>query len=266
MQRIEPIIALIAFIVAIFVAFGVYHIIYTAPQQTSNEPCPPLPEMKEVMIASSIISTGDPIANAVVYEKWPHTSLKTEFYFKNELSPEQLKSLVARRIINQGEPITKSSIVDRKDRSVLSALLNKGMRAVSLNLDTNSGMVALLNPGDIVDVIIALNATGKEKEGEETTHTAVCGVRVLAIDQHLSSSTELAGKKTAEGGQPPKSVTLEVTPHQASVLASANKSGTLSLSLHSTDDTQNTCTESTLKPLDQVKIIRGDAPATPQKS
>ncbi|MBM3632620.1 MAG: Flp pilus assembly protein CpaB [Alphaproteobacteria bacterium] len=265
MQRLEPIIAVIAFVVAILVAFGVYHLVYTAPKQTTNmEHCPPLPEMKEIMIAKSIINTGDPINGSIVYEKWPTSSIRAGFYAKDQITPEQLKSLIARRIINQGEPIAKNSVVDRKDHGVLSALLNEGMRAVSIGLDQNSGMSGLLNPGDIVDVIVALNNTGKEeKDHEDLNRTILCGVRVLAIDQHLSSSVEVLSKKVSEAIQAPKSVTLEVTPRQASALASAVKMGTISLSLHSSNDDKTTCVESSLKPVDQIKIIRGDGTQAP---
>ena len=268
MQRLEPIIALVAFLVAILVAFGVYHLIYTAPKQKIYEShCPPPQEMKEILIAKTIINTGDPIVGSVVYEKWPASNLRTGLYMKDQLTYEQLKSLIARRLINQGEPISKNNVVDRKDRSVLSALLNEGMRAVSIGLDQNSGMSGLLNPGDIVDVIVALNATGKEKENEEMNHTLLCGVRVLALDQHLSSTVELVNKRITEINQSPKSVTLEVTPQQASTLASAAKIGTLSLSLHSINDSKTNCVDFSLKPVDQIKIIRGDGTQTssPQK-
>lgn len=268
MQRLEPIIAMIALIVAILVAFGVYHLIYMAPKQkVYTEHCPPPPEMKEVMIASNIINTGDPIAGSIVYEKWPASGLRTGFYVKDQVNQEQLKSLIARRIINKGEPIAKTSVVDRKDHGILSALLNEGMRAVSIGLDQNAGMSGLLNPGDIVDVIVALNTTGKEKDTDELNHTILCGVRVLALDQHLSSSIELVNKKAADAVQAPKSVTLEVTPRQASALASAVKMGTLSLSLHSINEGKSNCIESSLRPIEQIKIVRGDGtqPSPQQK-
>jgi pilus assembly protein CpaB len=264
MQRLEPIIAMIALVVAILVAFGVYHLIYTAPKNTAHsERCPPVPVMREIMVANTVINTGDSIVGSIEYEKWPESSLRGSFYTKNQVTTEQLKSLIARRIINPGEPIAKNSVVDRKDHGVLSALLNDGMRAVSLALDQNSGMSGLLNPGDIVDVIVALNATGKEKDNEEMNHTVLCGVRVLALDQHLSSTVEVVNKKMADMAQSPKSVTLEVTPQQAAALASAVKMGTLSLSLHSVNDGKSSCTESVLKPMDQIKIVRGDGSHDP---
>src|SRR5476651_1098504 len=102
------------------------------------EPVIGFPEMKEVMVANAIINTGDPITGSIIYEKWPQSTLRSGMYLKNQMTSEQLKSLIARRIINQGEPITKNSVVDRKDHGVLSALLNEGMRAVSIGLDQNS--------------------------------------------------------------------------------------------------------------------------------
>ena len=259
MKRLEPIIAIIALIVAVLVGFGVYHLVYVAPKQTlSLEKCPPVPEMKEVMVASKMINTGDPISQAITYEQWPVSSLRGQMYLKDQITPEQIKSLIARRVISSGEPISKNSVVDRKEHGVLSALLKEGMRAVSIALDQNAGMSGLLNPGDIVDVILALNPTGKEKDDEEMNKTILCGVRVLALDQQLSSTLDAVNKKLTEVAQMPKSVTLEVTPRQASSLASAVKLGSLSLSLHSTNDGKNTCVESSLRAVDQIKIIRGD--------
>jgi len=266
MQRTEFIITFIAFIVAILVAFGVYHLVYTAPKmQPHTERCPAPIVMKEVMVATNIVNTGDPIFDSITYEKWPQSTLREGFLLKNQIPPEQLKSLIARRIINQGEPISKTSVVDRRDHGVLSAILKEGMRAVSLALDSNAGMAGLLNPGDIVDVIVALNDPDKSKGTADFNRTLLCGVRVLAIDQHLSSLIDFVNKKGIDTSQLPKSVTLEVTPQQASVLASAVKIGTISLSLHSTSDGKNTCVESSLKPIDQIKIIRGDGASSSQK-
>lgn len=258
MHRPEALIAIVAFVVAILVAFGIYHLTYQSPNlQMNSSQCPPVPEMKEIMIAHKLINTGEPIESAITYEKWPVSSLRSNFYFKNKISEEALKQLIARRVINQGEPITEVSVVDRKARGVLSALLTEGMRAFSIAIDQNSGMSALVNPGDIVDVLLSPNSTGKENE--DTNRTVLCGVRVLAVDQHLSVSIDSMTKKVTEPTQSPKSVTLEVTPSQASALASAIKLGTLTLSLHSTSDGKNTCLESGLKPADQIKIIRGDS-------
>lgn len=267
MQRIEPIIAFIAFVVAILVAFGVYHLVYTAPKQSINTVnCPPPIKMKETMVAKNFINTGDPISGSIVYEKWPESSLRKGFYAKGQVTPEQLESFIARRVISPGEPIAQNSVVDRKDHGILSALLKDGMRAVSIALDQNAGMSGLLNPGDIVDVIVAFNNTSKDKnEGEELNRTLLCGVRVLAIDQKLSTFSNSIDKKLNPTDQPAKSVTLEVTPQQASSLASAAKMGSLSLSLHSINDSKSNCKEASLKPLEQIKIIRGDGTQNPSQ-
>ena len=263
MPRLEALIAIVSLGIAILVGFGIYHLVYTAPKvqqvhQAAN--CPKVPDLKEIMVASVQINTGDAIADSVTYEKWPESALRKDFYVKNQITAEELKSLIARRVINPGEPVAHNSVVDRKSRGVLSALLGEGMRAVSINIDPASGMAGLLSPGDVVDVLSAPNTPGKEKE--EANQTILCGVRILALDQHLAPLIgDAASKKTPEVLQPPKSVTLEVTPQQASILSSAVKTGTISLSLHSTNDGQNICTTPeppVVKPMEQIKIFRGD--------
>jgi pilus assembly protein CpaB len=261
MQRLEVVIAIVSLIISLIIGFCVYKLVYTAPKiPVQTLTCPKPIEMKDVMIANRLIETGDPISEAITYEKWPESVSRADFYVKDKVPAEALKSLIARRVINPGEPITQNSVVDRKTHGILSALLGEGMRAVSISLEQNAGMAGLLSPGDVVDVLVALNATGKDKE--ETNQTIVCGVRVLAIDQHLSvAGGDPLSKKLADAtpAQNPKSVTLEVTPQQAASLASSAKLGTLSLSLHSTNDNQTVCVEAAPKPAKQeIRIIRGD--------
>ena len=157
----------------------------------------------------------------------------------------------------QGEPITKTNAVDRKGQGVLAALVKKGLRAVSISLDPNSNIGGLLNPGDIVDVILALNTP--DKDTSETNRVLLCAVKVLAVDQHFSNVIDFVSKKATEGTQSsPKTVTLEVTPKQASALVAGTKLGTLSLSLHSSREGKSVCIEGSTQQTDRVKIIRGD--------
>jgi pilus assembly protein CpaB len=258
MKRLETFIAIIALIVAVLVAFGVYHLVYSSPavkQQALT--CPPVPEMIEVIVANKLIHTGEPVSDSITYEKWPQSSVRTEIYNRKMISNDLLKELIARRIIEQGEPITQTNVVDRKGQGVLAALVKKGLRAVSISLDPNSNIGGLLNPGDIVDVILALNAP--DKDTGETNRMLLCGVKVLALDQHYSNVIDFVAKKAAEGTQSsPKTVTLEVTPKQASALAAGMKLGTLSLSLHSSREGESLCVEGPIKQADRVKITRGD--------
>lgn len=265
MKRLEAFIAIIALVVAVLTAFGVYHLVYTSPVvKLKALTCPPVPEMVEVIVASKSINTGEPITDSVTYEKWPQSSMRTGTYNRKMISNDLMKELIARRIIEQGEPITQKNVVDRKGRGVLAALVKKGLRAVSISLDPNSNIGGLLNPGDIVDVILALNTP--DKETEETNRMLLCGVKVLALDQHFSNVIDFVAKKTTEGTQSsPKTVTLEVSPKQASALAAGTKLGTLSLSLHSSREGKSPCVEGPIKQADRVKIIRGDG-TQPQQS
>jgi pilus assembly protein CpaB len=257
MKRLEVFIAIIALVVAVFVAFGVYHLVDTSPTAKRQAlTCPPVPEIVEVIVANKLIRTGEPIAGSITYEKWPQSSIRANTYSRKMISNDLMKELIARRVIEQGEPITQKNAVDRKGQGVLAALVKKGLRAVSISLDPNSNIGGLLNPGDMVDVILALNTP--DKDTGETDRMLLCGVKVLALDQNFSNVIDFVAKKTTEGNQPPKTVTLEVSPKQASTLAAGMKLGTLSLSLHSSHEGKSQCVEGPIKQIDRVKIIRGD--------
>lgn len=239
MKRADLIIAIAAFIVATLAAFGMYLLLKTQDpaSQESEKPKEEIP-MKEVLVASKNIELGESIVSAVRLEKWPESSVHPGFFSKEQAAPEKLKTFVARRAIVTGEPITENAVLDQKDHGVLAALLGAGMRALSVAVDPASLGGGLVLPGDIVDIILAY---GGSKPGEEiTSRTILCGVRVLAFDQRLGQAVDATGKKIEPpaGGNSSHTVTLEVTPDQAEILASAIKMGALTLSLRSTSTAQ----------------------------
>lgn len=154
---------------------------------------------------------------------------------------------VARRRILANEPISPDALIRRGDRSVGSAVVSPGMRAISVGISAQTASGGFIAPGDYVDVMLSIaheititDASGKKApEGtpallpdgdtlvKYSTETVLRNVKVLAIDQKLGRNAE---EGPADVG---KTATLEVSPHDAEKLLTANQLGSLTLVLRS---------------------------------
>ena len=144
--------------------------------------------------------------------------------------PVKLIGSVVRRGISEGQPIASEFIVRSGERGFLAAVLRPGMRAVSIGVDDATGISGLVFPGDRVDVILTHEVEAKiagtnDKVTRRVSETIIVRVRVLAIDQNTD---DLEGKPLRA-----KTITLEVKPSQAEIIAVAVRMGSLTLSLRS---------------------------------
>jgi pilus assembly protein CpaB len=147
-----------------------------------------------------------------------------------------------RRAFQPGEVIIADQLIRPTEAGFLPAVLGPGMRAISLAVDAAESGSGLIAPADHVDVILtqtfpgSAGGAGFRSAGETVLHD----LRVIAVDQ----TTNLAKAKSdglrlvvpAET-RVPKTVTLEVTAHQAEILMVAHQLGKLQLTLRSLSDT-----------------------------
>lgn len=136
---------------------------------------------------------------------------------------------VLRRPLRAGKPVAPDEITKAGDGGFLSAVLEPGMRAVSIAVTATTGAAGFIAPGDRVDLIVThrIKSSGRESEGDDTviSETFVRDVRVVAVDQSLESSDNKALVA--------KNVTVEVRENQAEQIAVAIEMGKISLSLRS---------------------------------
>jgi pilus assembly protein CpaB len=132
--------------------------------------------------------------------------------------------------IERGEPVLALKITGPGQRATLSALVRKGMKAVTVRVNDVEGVGGFVLPGDHVDVVL----TRQIDKGSATTQVVLQDARVLAVDQSADERTDKA--KVA------KSVTLEVNTVQAQKLWLAASVGNLSLLLRKAGETAETHT------------------------
>ncbi len=160
----------------------------------------------------------------------------------------EIVGAVARRRILANEPISPDALIQRGDRSIGSAVVSPGMRAVSIEISAATSSGGFIAPGDYVDVLLSISheikivgpdGSTKSAEGmavtlpdgdsmvKYTTETVMRNVRVLAIDQSLARDEDSG---PADVG---KTATVEVSPHDAEKLLTAGQLGSLTLVLRS---------------------------------
>ena len=189
-----------------------------------------------VLVADHDLPTGTFIKpEHLRWHPWPEDGLSDEYTIENEQNAgdsihKRLQGAVVRSRLLAGQPITAKALVHPGERGFLAAVLDPGMRAVSVPIDAATGIAGLVFPGDWVDVILTLKMTVKDQETEENeqryfAETLITDIRVLALDQSVENPDGTA--------RVAKTATLEVTPKQAEKVAIGLEMGELSLSLHS---------------------------------
>src|SRR5579871_6504931 len=140
--------------------------------------------------------------------------------------PGQAVGALALITIPPGSQLT-SSAIGTNVALALPVRLQPGMRAVSIPVDRVKDVSGLVQPGDRVDVIAI--PPPKTNGPPPRAVTIFRGIRVLAVGNALEnpSATPAPEEQTAT------TVTLEVTPRQADLLAWADANATLRLALRS---------------------------------
>ena len=120
----------------------------------------------------------------------------------------------------------------------LSSEIRRQMRAISINVNTSSSVSGMVKPNDHVDVIGTFNFPddkGKVHRGDLVTSTILQNVLVLATGRVTSKSRTGQSLGMSQGYA---TVTLEVTPREAEMLAFAEQiKGRLVLTLRNRNDT-----------------------------
>ena len=180
----------------------------------------------EVLVARADLPTGTFINEQHLrWQTWPDGDVPESYFVKGPDEADSIHGTVVRNPIAHGQPIVKSQIVRPGERGFLAAVLKPGYRAVSTKISAATGISGLVFPGDRVDILLTHKVGKGKKKSHRATETILSNVRVLALDQQLND----------QNGEPrlAKTVTFELTPKQAEILAVVDQMGKLSLSLRS---------------------------------
>ena len=189
----------------------------------------------DVLVASKDLPVGYRIAAGdLVWQSFPKTGI-AEVYV-NRLAKagaaEEFVGLVVRAAFLAGEPVREQRLM-KADRGFMSVILSPGMRASAVEVKAASTAGGFILPNDHVDVILTRAAPKAGGAGGDAyvSETILANVRVLAVDQQVSE-----GKGESAAMLAKDTVTLEVTPRQAEVLAQSTQLGSIALALRALRD------------------------------
>ncbi len=186
--------------------------------------------MAEVLVASRDLQMGERLAEgSIAWREWPKSNVAISMITRDAKAnaKEEFTQARARLAIFEGEPIVDKKIVLPGQGGFMSAILPKGMRAISVAISARSSAGGFILPNDRVDVILTEKLADKDKS--VVSETVLTNVRVLAINQTFRQDETGDTVTVAEG----KTATLELEPQQAEVVSSIESKGELSLSLRS---------------------------------
>jgi pilus assembly protein CpaB len=218
---------IVALVAVMFFAYSILNQSKPVSQQASA-PAPAPTEM--VLVAAGPLSAGSLLqppnitSTAIVAANAPQGVV-----VDTPQNRAALTGSMVRVALGQGTPILDTEVIHPGDHGFLAAVLEPGMRAVTVAVDNVTGANGLIWPGDNVDVLLTQTIPGAPDDKSIAAEVVLNNVRVIATGAELIKSAS-AG---TDGGPPAQTVTLEVTPNQASRCLVATNLGKLSLIVHS---------------------------------
>jgi len=189
----------------------------------------------QVLVTSRDLEVGELVTpDDVRWANWPESAVNAN-HFTNELNPEAIEELtgsVIRTRLYENEPLLPQKLVQKGETGYMAALLSPGMRAISVEISSETAASGFILPDDRVDVIMTHEVqfqSGATRVQRPVTTTILENARILAID---SVFTQEEGEINMTG----QVATLELGPKEAELLALGERMGTLSLSLRSVAD------------------------------
>lgn len=204
-------------------------------QQTVQIAAPVEVETTNVLVALRDLRVGETLSESDLgWVEWPEEIVQLN-QISQDIQPDAIEDFsgtVVRQPIFENEALLPQKLVARGETGIMAALLSPGMRAVAIEISEESASGGFILPDDRVDVVLTQEVEVRTADSVEDVIQSVTvleNVRVLAIDQGISVEAE---STTAIGA----TATLELGPGDVELLALAERSGRLSLSLRSMAD------------------------------
>lgn len=216
------ILVIAALLIAIVTAFMARSLMSTESKTQPATVARPVTEQK-VLVAARPLPAGRILqADDLKWQPWPEDALNEAYVIKGSSSKSDMTGKVVRTAFLAGQPLTRNAIVGPEDRGFLAAVLQPGMRAITVAISPTSSVAGFIFPGDRVDLVVS-HEVERGDTRLKVSETVIRNVRVLAIDQSISN----------ESGQAKvgSTATLEVTPKQVEKINVMEQLGELSLSL-----------------------------------
>jgi pilus assembly protein CpaB len=237
-------IAVVFGLLAVFVAQGWLN--YQAElSRKTVAPAPQQAATRTIVIAAGPLRFGAHVTPDNLREvAWPDQAIPAgTFSSIAELTGSGKRIVLAS--IERNEPVLRTKITGPGQKATLSAVIQDGMRAVTVRVNDVEGVAGFVLPGDHVDVLL----TRQAERANGTNDVVIQNTRVLAVDQ---LADDAADRPTVV-----RAVTLEVDTVGAQKIALAASLGNLSLMLRRAGEQHMDATRRiTTSDLTQTEVIQ----------
>lgn len=136
---------------------------------------------------------------------------------------EQVVGLTVLETIEANAPLTETRVATWESKAAAGARVPAGMRAISIHVVDSTGVVAMIRPGNRVDI----HAIGNQNGGAAQLRTVLQNIEVLTNNAQADQSQGRASTQV---------VTVLVEPEQAELLALADSAARVRLALRNSAD------------------------------
>jgi pilus assembly protein CpaB len=174
---------------------------------------------RTIVVAAKPLRFGNPILPESLREiAWPEGAIPAgSFANVSDILSSGRRTVLS--AFEPNEPILASKITGAGQKASLSAVIQDGMKAVTIRVNDVDGVAGFVLPGDHVDILM----TRQADKTASSTDVVLQNVRVLAIDQLADDASDKPLVVRA--------VTLEVDTGAAQRISLAASIGALSLAL-----------------------------------
>ncbi len=250
-------------IAAVIVGLFAAALLYLYASQIEQEKKEIMRNQVEVVKAARNIPAGTPLTkDRITTEKVPERFLPPNPLLETDLNIYLGTPLAVN--VEEGAMVLTSDFSVQEVSRTLASKIPPEERAMSVAVDTISGVSGLLRPGDRVDVLgtfpigtkdqLVADESGKDGVGY-VTMTLLQNVTLLATGQEISDVP--SGDQT-RGARSYNAVTLSVTVDEAELLTIAQTRGKLMLLLRNREDVEvGTISKRTLREvMEELEIIQ----------
>jgi pilus assembly protein CpaB len=205
-------------------------------------------ETVPIYVALHNINLGDSVDDGMVsLQEWPKDKVPVGAVTKWE----EIEGRRPKTTIFQGEPLNNGKFLAKGETDDPIAGIPPGMRLKTVSVDARKSAAGLLSPGDRVDVQLFVQRNEQNGVTNPFTKIILQNIRVYAVDQTVQRTSEGTEERSVA-----KTLSLVVTPQQASRMTTAENMGELSLIPRHPDD--NTIVDDAEQSLEDI-FAKSDA-------
>lgn len=199
--------------------------------------------MVELVVASTDLEKGAVLTSENVSVR----PIPVEYAHESAVTPQVFSRAEGEKLgfpVKAGQMILWSSLESKK-APTFSSRVEVGRRAMTVPVDEISSISGMLEPGDVIDLVVTI-----DKQGSKHTFPLLQGVQVMATGQRAVDDPKSGERREYS------TVTLDTTPEQAQHVIAAREGGKLTALLRNPQDQKQMIVAN----LDVDKLLNGSPP------